>query len=262
MQIQTRSMYDYNHSQMMMSSSASSPPTLGYIQHPISKLDTLAGIAIKYGVEVADIKKMNGLVTDSQMFALKSIGIPLNGKHPPPIITGNDDNTDNSPAADNAKSLRRKSSEQKLSPVMSCLRSHYGTKPTMKKSVSEIFSMVEYEKRASKCSENGSFYKKSPMSPQHHSHHKKSHSLANETLDDIMEVVKARRSDSDRSGTLIRRSYKSEANLQRIPELLLKQDCNNSNGSFSFSARSAKGLAQRQKSGSRIALTAYSNHVV
>lgn len=31
---------------------------------------------------------MNGLVTDSQMFALKSIGIPLNGKHPPPIITG------------------------------------------------------------------------------------------------------------------------------------------------------------------------------
>lgn len=179
------------------------------------------------------------------------------------------DNTDHNPA-DNAscellesfQSLRRKSSEQKLSPVMSCLRSHYGTKPTMKKSVSEIFSMVEYEKRASKCSENGSFYKKSPMSPQHHSHHKKSHSLANETLDDIMEVVKARRSDSDRSGTLIRRSYKSEANLQRIPELLLKQDCNNSNGSFSFSARSAKGLAQRQKSGSRIALTAYSNHVV
>ena len=115
--------------------------------------------------------------------------------------------------------------------------------------------MVEYEKRASKCSENGSFYKKSPMSPQHHSHHKKSHSLANETLDDIMEVVKARRSDSDRSGTLIRRSYKSEANLQRIPELLLKQD-NNCNGGFSFSPRSANGLAQRQKSGSRIALTA------
>ena len=50
MQIQTRTMYDYNHIHMMMSSPASSPPTLGYIQHPISKLDKLAGIAIKYGV--------------------------------------------------------------------------------------------------------------------------------------------------------------------------------------------------------------------
>ncbi|KAH1219948.1 hypothetical protein GmHk_12G033744 [Glycine max] len=157
MQIQTRTMYDYNHIHMMMSSPASSPPTLGYIQHPISKLDKLAGIAIK----------------------------------------------------------------------------------------------------ALKCSENGSlFYRKSPMSPQNLSRHKKSHSLANGTLDDIMAAREARKSDSDKwNGTLIRRSYKSEAKLQRIPELLLKQD-NNCNGGFSFSPRSANGLAQRQKSGSRIALTA------
>jgi len=58
MQIQTRPKYEYdenlpNRQMMMVSSFAStSPPTPVYIQHPISKFDTLAGIAIKYGVEV------------------------------------------------------------------------------------------------------------------------------------------------------------------------------------------------------------------
>ena len=33
--------------------------------------------------QVADVKKMNGLVTDLQMFALKSLQIPLPGRHPP-----------------------------------------------------------------------------------------------------------------------------------------------------------------------------------
>ncbi|KAE8022982.1 hypothetical protein FH972_008739 [Carpinus fangiana] len=64
-------------------SARSSGGAVSCIQHPVSKLDTLAGIAIKYGVEVADIKKMNGLVTDRQMFALKSLRIPLPGRHPP-----------------------------------------------------------------------------------------------------------------------------------------------------------------------------------
>ncbi|KAG5377175.1 hypothetical protein IGI04_041771 [Brassica rapa subsp. trilocularis] len=61
----------------------SNSPDRGYIEHRVSKFDTLAGIAIKYGVEVADVKKMNGLVTDLQMFALKSLQIPLPGRHPP-----------------------------------------------------------------------------------------------------------------------------------------------------------------------------------
>ena len=84
----------------------SSSSVVSFIQHPVSKMDTLAGIAIKYGVEVskypqlfllflkmvlfnnsifqvADIKKMNGLVTDLQMFALKYLHIPLPGRHPP-----------------------------------------------------------------------------------------------------------------------------------------------------------------------------------
>ncbi|KAL9296280.1 hypothetical protein ACSQ67_022176 [Phaseolus vulgaris] len=86
MQIETRPAYEYdenlpNSEMMMMTSFAStSPPTLGYIA--VSKLDTLAGIAIKYGVE---------------MFALNTLHIPLNGKHPPPNSSEQDD-TEESPA--------------------------------------------------------------------------------------------------------------------------------------------------------------------
>ncbi|KAH8503037.1 hypothetical protein H0E87_014383 [Populus deltoides] len=71
------------------SASTSSNGGSGFIEHPVSKLDTLAGVAIKYGVEVADIKKMNGLVTDLQMFALKSLQIPLPGRHPPSLFLSN-----------------------------------------------------------------------------------------------------------------------------------------------------------------------------
>ena len=105
--------------------SSSSSPQSGYIEHHVSKMDTLAGVAIKYGVEVdsrsaffsslvsiflspfkiffilpsksyvkifvahqvADIKRMNSLITDLQMFALKTLKIPLPGRHPPSPIT-------------------------------------------------------------------------------------------------------------------------------------------------------------------------------
>ncbi|KAF4346707.1 hypothetical protein G4B88_027830 [Cannabis sativa] len=81
------------------SSSSSSQPPLGYIEHIVTKFDTLAGVAIKYGVEVSDIKKMNGLVTDLQMFALKSIQIPLPGRHPPSPCLSNGSNTPGPKAA-------------------------------------------------------------------------------------------------------------------------------------------------------------------
>ncbi|KAL9665343.1 hypothetical protein QQ045_020762 [Rhodiola kirilowii] len=91
---------------VMTTSPNSSSPVVGignggggvnYIEHHVSKIDTLAGVAIKYGVEVdqmmrlrgvvfvkvADIKKMNSLVTDLQMFALKTLQILLPGRHPP-----------------------------------------------------------------------------------------------------------------------------------------------------------------------------------
>ncbi|KAH0990770.1 hypothetical protein GBA52_002253 [Prunus armeniaca] len=65
----------------------------GYIEHVVSKFDTLAGVAIKYGVEVADIKKMNGLVTDRQMFALRFLQIPLPGRHRPSPCLSKGSNT-------------------------------------------------------------------------------------------------------------------------------------------------------------------------
>ncbi|KAG5008504.1 hypothetical protein JHK85_027046 [Glycine max] len=71
----------------------SSPPRLGYIEHHVSKFDTLAGVAIKYGVEVADIRKMNSLVTDHQMFALKTLHIPLPARHPPSPYLSNGSST-------------------------------------------------------------------------------------------------------------------------------------------------------------------------
>ncbi|KAF3777354.1 LysM and putative peptidoglycan-binding domain-containing protein 1 [Nymphaea thermarum] len=74
-----------NSSSVVSSSSSSS--NVNYIEHHVSKMDTLAGVAIRYGVEVSDIKRLNGLVTDLQMFAHKSLQIPLPGRHPPsPII--------------------------------------------------------------------------------------------------------------------------------------------------------------------------------
>ncbi|KAL0287375.1 UNVERIFIED_CONTAM: hypothetical protein Sangu_2695000 [Sesamum angustifolium] len=63
------------------------------IIHTVSKFDTLAGVAIKYGVEVADIKRLNGLVTDLQMFALKTLQIPLPGRHPPSPNLSNSQDT-------------------------------------------------------------------------------------------------------------------------------------------------------------------------
>lgn len=39
-------------------------------------------------IQVADIKRMNGLATDLQMFALKTLKIPLPGRHPPSPAPG------------------------------------------------------------------------------------------------------------------------------------------------------------------------------
>lgn len=65
------------------SSEVSTSGNVSYIDHTVSRLDTLPGVAIKYGVEVADVKRYNGLTTDLQMFALKTLRIPTPGRHPP-----------------------------------------------------------------------------------------------------------------------------------------------------------------------------------
>ncbi|GLJ32854.1 hypothetical protein SUGI_0661820 [Cryptomeria japonica] len=139
------------------SSSETSPsPTAGgasnnnYIEHTVSKLDTLAGIAIKYGVEVSDIKRMNGLMTDLQMFAHKTLHIPLPGRHPPSAALSNNAKTPSSvPSgrpprygihASYCNSIPdiyvpepKKSDKKSVSVAMSLLRGYYGLSPGQRK---------------------------------------------------------------------------------------------------------------------------------
>jgi hypothetical protein len=97
--------------------STSGSSTIGYMEHTVSKLDTLAGVAIKYGVEVADIKRLNALTTDFQMYALKTLRIPLQGKHSPSAA-----------AHKNSSGLTRYRSPEKRAPTsaMGLLRGYYG----------------------------------------------------------------------------------------------------------------------------------------
>ncbi|CAL0314825.1 unnamed protein product [Lupinus luteus] len=232
---------------LVVPSSVSSSPSrpLGYIEHHVSKFDTLAGIAIKYGVEVLDVKKMNGLVTDHQMFALKTLQIPLPGRHPPSpclsngsSITGLGNSGHSSPDSahrellESFQSLRTKSSERKVSPAMSSLRGYYGLKGT------------------SKSSQHAS---DRPLSCP-----RKSKSLVNVILEEIMEKsdtepsAGARESESNKwNGKLVGRRQRSEADFTRIPELLMRPDNSSSGG---LPSRKGKGLALRQNAASRTAL--------
>ncbi|KAF6257014.1 hypothetical protein COO60DRAFT_49052 [Scenedesmus sp. NREL 46B-D3] len=48
----------------------------GFVYHKVSKLDTLAGLAIKYNITVSDIKRANGILSDNAFFAREFIKIP------------------------------------------------------------------------------------------------------------------------------------------------------------------------------------------
>lgn len=230
--------------------SPSSPLRLGYIEHYVSKFDTLAGVAIKYGVEVADVKKMNNLITDQQMFALKTLQIPLPGRHPPSPCLSNGSNTpghansDHSPShqaisdlLESFQPLRRKSSDRRISPAMSSLQGYYGLRVN------------------SSPSEDGAIPGNSPMPHRPLSRHRKSRSLVNVILDEIMEksdvspTAVTREVDSNKwNNKLVQRREKSVADFTRIPELLLREDNSSSGG---LPSRTGKGLALRPKAASR-----------
>ncbi|XP_010546238.1 PREDICTED: uncharacterized protein LOC104818371 [Tarenaya hassleriana] len=241
-------------------------PGAGYIEHRISKFDTLAGIAIKYGVEVADIKKMNGLVTDLQMFALKTLQIPLPGRHPPsPCLSNGSLNPgegsseqaspcheqtlsccDNQDFFDSFRSLRLKSSERKdknVSAAMDSLQGYYGLKHS-DRTVSEGFDMAVHKKV-----EDDRYLRPSPATNPPLSHHRKSRSLVNALLAEVNESEAGEINSDKWNEKLMRRRQKSEADFtSRTPEMLLKED-NSSNGGFS--AITGKGLALRSKASSR-----------
>ncbi|KAF8009071.1 hypothetical protein BT93_J0151 [Corymbia citriodora subsp. variegata] len=238
-----------------------------YIEHPVSKFDTLAGVAIRYGVEVADIKRLNGLTTDIQMFALKSLQIPLPGRHPPSTCLLNGSDTPGSSFEqtpprqghhnlfESFHTLRTKTFQQSVSPAMSSLQGYYGLKSD-EKARSEGCEMAVYRKGGSHYLEDGPFTKSLPTSNPPLSRHRKSRSLVNTLLDENGELIKDLAYAEDREGEserwndkLIRRRQKSEADFlskSNMPEMLLED---NSGGGFS--ATSSKGLALRCKAASR-----------
>ncbi|XP_009767238.1 uncharacterized protein LOC107816652 [Nicotiana tabacum] len=251
---------DYSHN---LTSSSS------YIQHPVSKFDTLAGVAIRYGVEVADIKRINGLVSDLQMFALKTLHIPLPGRHPPSPVLSNGQDTQGPSCSEQTssscrhsdffnsfQSLKLKSSPQsKVSPAMSSLQGYYGLKPPDQKRASEGFEMAVYRKGGSHYLEDGPFVKSSPLSNPPLSLQRKSKSVANGFMSENgvpanhLSTEDSRDNGSDRwFEKLVRRRQKSETDFTRTPEMLLKED--NSNSGW-FSAVGGKGLALRPKSANR-----------
>nr|GMD34191.1 LysM and putative peptidoglycan-binding domain-containing protein [Ipomoea batatas] len=235
-------------------------------------------------VGVADIKRMNGLVTDLQMFALKTLQIPLPGRHPPSSILSNGvdkqgctsgqvANSDNSfcrPSSleqtqpnrrysdlfDSLQSLKLKPSPQrKVSPAMSSLQDYYGIKPAYQKSASEGFEMAVYRKAGLHDPEDGPFTMSAPLSSQPPSLHGKSKSVANGFMTQNGDLVDhASTQDAKDNGSdswvekLVRRRQKSDADFLSTPERLLKED-NSSGGGFSTIA--GKGLALRPKSASR-----------
>ncbi|KAJ8562843.1 hypothetical protein K7X08_031295 [Anisodus acutangulus] len=255
---------------------SSSPPPSGggsdgggggsnYIQHQVSKFDTLPGVAIRYGVEVADIKRLNGLVSDLQMFARKTLQIPLPGRHPPSPVVSNGQDTQGPSSSERTppsnqysdlfgsfQSLKLKSSPQpRVSPAMSCLLGYQGSKSADQKVASEGFEMAVYRKGVSHYLEDGPFVKSTP--PPHPNPriglHRKCKSVANDMSEN---GVHSTENGSDRLfEKLARRRQKSEADFSspRTPEVLLKED--NSSGGSGFSAAAGKGLALRPKSASR-----------
>uniref|UniRef100_A0A452YGX7 LysM domain-containing protein n=1 Tax=Aegilops tauschii subsp. strangulata TaxID=200361 RepID=A0A452YGX7_AEGTS len=210
-------------SQSTSPSSASSLPMSScgqYMLHRVGKFDTLAGVAIKYGVEVADVKRLNSLSTDLQMFAHKTLRIPLPGRHPPPPFQQN-----GSHECDDRFLLCNKFTRQelwnggilrtprhKVSPAMSLLQGYYGLTPPPKRNpTQEGTEIAVYGKGKS---------------------HRKPRS---QTIGSLVNGESEENGDGERP---VRRRPKADG------ELLPREE----NGSALLS-RAGKGLALRPKSG-------------
>ncbi|QCD92504.1 uncharacterized protein LOC114182087 [Vigna unguiculata] len=243
---------------------------LSYIEHQVSKFDTLAGVAIKYGVEVADIKRMNGLATDLQMFALKTLKIPLPGRHPPSPAPGPQDEPaksgdssierkplriGQSAMKEPLQSLRLKPPQPNVSPAMSILQKFYGLKSSDSKDTFNGTEMAVYTPLSSDHSRGEWLPKASPISDLQSAtnDYPKSTNLVYDLLTGdgdyipLAEIVDERSDEKS-----VRRRQKAEVdNGATTPEKLLKEG--NGNGSNGFSS-TGKTLAMRPKSASRAAL--------
>lgn len=234
--------------------------SLGCIEHRVSRMDTLAGVAIKYGVEVSDIKRMNGLVSDLQMFAHKSLQIPLPGRHPPSPVLANCSASDGEQTPhrhpkdglDSFQSLKLKPPPKgKVTAAMTSLQGYYNLTPSRREPLGEGTEMAVYKTNRTLFLDDESLRKHSPASDPLLNHHRRTRSFANGfSPDDGNAVVidLGENNDSERANSekFVRRRQKSDADpFSRVPESLVED----SGGGFS--ARTGKGLALRPKAGSR-----------
>ena len=99
-----------------------SPSEPAFRMHRVSSLDSLAGLAIKYGVTIIDIQRANGgALTDQTMFARSTVRIPRAHLGPGAPLPGGGGATgpmEPSPAQRAA-----------MTPALAALRDHYGTNP-------------------------------------------------------------------------------------------------------------------------------------
>ncbi|TKV98671.1 hypothetical protein SEVIR_9G575100v4 [Setaria viridis] len=217
--------------EVVLDQSPSPPPMSScgrYVLHRVCRFDTLAGVAIKYGVEVADVKRANGFTTDLQMFAHKTLRVPLHGRHPPAAATTSPPSSSPSHADRNREWTTRrppkngaswdpflKPPRSTVSPSMSLLQGYYGLTPTPQENLTnEGTEMATYAK----------------------GHHRKARSLSSSFS---IENGDANR-ETDDAEKPIRRRQKADV------ELTTRED----NGS-SLLARAGQGLAMRPKPGSR-----------
>ncbi|KAK8951180.1 F-box protein [Platanthera zijinensis] len=231
--------------------SSFSPTGANFIEHRVSKMDTLAGVAIKYGVEVGDIRRMNGLVTDLQMFAHKSLQIPLPGRHPtsPAMANGS---TKSCHIVDPLQSFKVKPSSGRISPAMCSLQDYYGLpKSNRTRHSSEGTEMSVYKLSRTpplEEEEDDRLVLELPASSDPlHSQHQKVSSLVNgfspekcdhsEDMNELEQSIRRRpRADDDPS--------------LHTPEFLLREE----SSVGVFTGRAGKGLALRPKPGSRTEL--------
>ncbi|KAG2544161.1 uncharacterized protein LOC120687738 [Panicum virgatum] len=216
--------------EVLLDQSPSPPPMSScgrYLLHRVCRFDTLAGVAIKYGVEVVDVKRANGLTTDLQMFAHKTLRVPLHGRHPPAAATSAPSSSPSHAHCTrewtmcrppkNAASLDPflKPPRSTVSPSMSLLQGYYGLTPTPNENlINEGTEMTTYIR----------------------GQHRKARSLSSSFALENGDANK----ETDDAEKPIRRRQKADV------ELTTRED---SGGSLL--ARAGQGLAMRPKSGSR-----------
>ncbi|KAG6483917.1 uncharacterized protein LOC122016115 [Zingiber officinale] len=243
-----------------VSSSPDSSSKVNYIEHCVSRMDTLAGLAIMYGVEISDIKRLNGLMTDIEMFAHKTLQIPLPGRHPPApclsnasVANGTTTRVQTPPrhpsndVLDLFYSIQHKTPSA-VSPAMSSLQAYYGLATPPKKSpVVEGRDLAAYRRN---CLADDLVLTKPPLSDPIPSRHRKTRSLVNEIPMEVGETTGSKAVIEATENNEIEKSIRRRQKNDSIPSLcspdLLLED--NSSG---FQGRKGKSLAMRPKLGSR-----------